>query len=104
MREKGVGCDSRETLLHACRPLGSRRACPGTVDPACRAQLQWQTDSPIAADRTTGTKDEKTPSFSARGLAIALGTATSVQEVALDAEYRAERILVTDCVEAALPA
>jgi hypothetical protein len=59
-------------------------------------------DSQAQAHRTTGTpRAKKTPGFSARGLAVTLGTATSVEEVALDAEHRGERILVLDGVEAA---
>jgi hypothetical protein len=49
-----------------------RRTGPCSGPHRCRAQLQWQIDSRAATDRTTDTKDKKTPGFSARGLAIAL--------------------------------
>jgi hypothetical protein len=55
-------------------------------------------------DRTIDTHRQKDPRLLCQGSAIALGTARSVEEVALDAHRSGESIHVFDAVEASRPA
>jgi hypothetical protein len=74
---------------------------PGLSSTAIARLKDGSIDEDDAWQKRDLSAKRKDPRLLCQGSAIALGTAGSVKEIALDAEYRAEGILVIDVVEAA---